>query len=242
MTALSPRFTDNERLELAEVHGLTQQQLKKVERHLGVILDFLGPHDRMDDVRSELRALNTEMKAANARICRWAGATRPSPGAEAFGHLNIAGADYGSMQVSPGDGIWPEIVVPTELIQLLAGITQHANQHAPSRRRHPNPASPSAIACIVERLKSPTDAASQASASALFPSRTSHHKKTGPSFSGVAEIIFSAVYRALNVHRGNPDNPIPSPTASIRAYLDSLPVNERRRPGRPKKLPKPGTC
>lgn len=237
--ALHPGFTQQERDELAAVHRLTPPQLMWLERHLGVILDHLGPHNCMEDVRAELQGLHSEMEVVATRLKRWAGATRPSPGAEAIGHLNIAGAEFAATHEAPDDGTWPEQLVASELALLLSGAIKLAAGNTPATRRWQHPASPAAIATIMERLNRPSDPASRAAALALVPSRTAERKSDGPSFRGVADIVFAACFRALNQHRGSPDATVPTATSSIRAYLESLPASARRRPGRPRKQPPP---
>lgn len=237
--ALHPRFTQQERDQLAVVHGLTPPQLMWLERHLGVILDCLGPHNRMGDVRDELQRLHSDMEVVAARLKRWAGATRPAPGAEAIGHLNIAGAEFAAKHEAPDDGTWPEQLVASELALLLSGAIKLAVGNAPEKKRWQHPASPAAIAKILERLNRPSDAASRAAAIALVPSRTAEGKSDGPSFRGVADIVFAACFRALNQHRGSPDARVPTASSSIRTYLESLPASARRRPGRPRKQPPP---
>ena len=235
MAALSPRFSEEDRLALANLHGLTNSQLMWLERHLGVILDQLGPHDRMDDVRAELRALCTDLAKSRTRVNRWAAAVRPSPGAEALGHLNIAGASFERDGSRPDDGTWPELIVASDLVLLLAEIAKKAVAVAPSSPRVSHRASPRAIETILERLNRPTDAASARAAAALKPRRAETSKRTGPSFRGVADIVFAAAYRALNAHGGNPDAKVPTAATSIRAYLDQLPQHKRRPRGRPRK-------
>lgn len=55
MAAITPRFNDDERCQLQQQNRLTVQQVFWLERDLGVILDELGPHVPMDDVRGEIR-------------------------------------------------------------------------------------------------------------------------------------------------------------------------------------------
>lgn len=233
--ALRPRFTQHERDDLAAVHGLTPPQLMRLELHLGVILDRLGPHNRMEDVRGELVALRSDMEAVATRLTRWAGATRPSPGSEAIGHLNIAGAEFAAKHEAPDDGTWPQQLVASELVLLLSGVIKLAAGNAPANKRWHHPASPAAIATILERLNRPSDPASREAARALIPNRTAERKSGGPSFRGVADIVFAACFRALNQHHGSPGASVPTATSSIRAYLESLPASARRRPGRPRK-------
>ena len=57
LVAIRPRFNDDERRRLHVEHELTTEQIALLERHLGVILNQLGPHDRMQDVRSDLQGL-----------------------------------------------------------------------------------------------------------------------------------------------------------------------------------------
>lgn len=240
-TALHPRFNDIERTELATTHGLTKAQLMWLERHLGVILDILGPHDRMEDVRVALRALDADIARANRTIQQWLGATRPAPGAEALGRLNIVSATWAEPR--PEDGTWPEVVVASELIQLLARITRAAAAGLDTAvRRPPHRAAPRAIETILERLNRPTDGESQKAAAALEPTSTepSPRSRRRPNFRQVADIVFAACYRALNTHRGSPDGPIPSAESSIRAYLVQLPASKRRARGRPRKEPAAG--
>lgn len=238
MAVLHPRFNDDERRRLASVHGLTGPQLMWLERDLGGILDELGPHVRMEEVRAELRELSDEIAKASKRLQRWARATKPSPGREALGHLSIAGKSL-ERSARPSGGTCPEPIVASDLIQLIAVIAKKAADAAPSTRRPPHPASPRAIAKIIERLHRPTDEASRKSAAALVPRRAEHSKKSGPSFRGVADIVFAAAYRALNSHQGNPTGHVPNAATSIRAYLEKLPLAKRQPRGRPSKRSAP---
>lgn len=235
MAALNPTFSESERNSLTLVHGLTPPQLMWLERHLGVILDCLGPHDRMEDVRVELRALDTAIASANRKIQQWRGARRPSPGAEALGRLNIVSATWAEPR--PEDGTWPELVVASELIQLLAGITRAAAAELDTAvRRPPHRAAPRAIKTILERLNRPKDEESLKAAKALKPTSTEPTARSSrPNFRIVADIVYAACYRALNAHRGSPDGKSPSAESSIRAYLAQLPKIERRPRGRPRK-------
>ena len=231
MATTNPRFNDDERRLLQQQHGLTEQQVYELERHLRGILDRLGPHVPMDDVRSALRDFGREVDAVCKRVRLWSGAGRESSGAEALGHLNIAGGTLNS--AAPDDGTWPENVVASELVMLLGQISHRALENEPSVRRVPHRASPKAIEKIVERLNRPKDDASRKAALALAPSHS--ESKRDPSFFGVATIVFNAVYRALHTDKGCPDAVAPSPANSIEAYLQQLPVSARRKPGRPKK-------
>lgn len=238
MAAINPRFNDEERGQLQQQHGLTMQQVFWLERDLGVILDELGPHVPMDDVRGALRDFGREVDALGKRMRRWSEARRPSPGAEALGLLNIAGSDIGRSKSRPDDGTWPEYVVASELVMLLEQISHSALENEPSIRRVPHRASPRAIAKIVERLNRPNNDSSRHGA-AVAPAPTysdiTYSDTSGPSFLGVTTIVFSAVHRALHAHQGRPDAVAASAANSIDAYLKQLPDSARRKRGRPKK-------
>ena len=237
MATINPRFNDDERCLLQRQHGLTTQQVYELERHLRGVLDWLGPHAPMNDVRGELRDFAREVDAVCKRMRRWSAAGRESPEAEALGRLNIAGSEIDLSASRPDDGTWPEYVVASELVMLLGQISHRALENAPSVRRVPHRASPRAIATIVERLNRPRDGASRRAAVALAPrySDTELPVNSGPSFLGVATIVFRAVYRALPTTEDRSDAVAARPATSIEAYLKQLPVSARRKPGRPKK-------
>lgn len=237
MAAITPRFNDDERCQLQQQNGLTMQQVFWLERHLGVILDELGPHVPMADVRGELLDFRREVNAVHKRMHRWTRLSPPSPGAEALGHLSIAGAEIGGSDARPDDGTWPEQVVVFELVMLLNQIALKAIKSAPSVRRPKHSVSPRAVAKIVERLKRPSDDASRNAAAALTPSYSDVKlgKGNGPSFLAVVTVVFAAVHRALHAHQGRPDAVAASPAKSIEAYLSQLPEGARRSRGRPKK-------
>ena len=245
MAAIVPRFEVAEREELIAQHRLTKPQVTWLERHLGAILDCLGPHDPMEDVRGELRDFKREVDAVGKCVRRWTNASGPSTGAEALAKLNIAGAQFTS-GARPDDGTWPEYVVASELVMLLDRIAKTAIGNAPSTRRPKHRASPKAVETIVERLNRPSDEESRKAAEALTPSysdiKNSQTAKednvaasSGPSFFGVVTVVFTAVYRALHAHQGRPTAFGANPAKSIEAYLKQLPVGERRSRGRPKK-------
>ena len=103
MAAITPSFNGDERGRLQHKHGLTTQQAFWLERRLGVILDELGPHVPMDDVLA-LRDFGRKFDAVRERMYRCMGATRPSPGAGALGHLSIAASDIARTATRPDDG------------------------------------------------------------------------------------------------------------------------------------------
>lgn len=230
---LTPKFNDGERETLVRTHGLTSDQLKWLERHLGVILDQLGPHTPMNDVRDEIKLLARELAALSKKIKRWESLTRPSAGSEVLGHFNNAGANFVVLPDRPDDGTWPEVIVASELVKLLAMVGLQAVAEGPSKKRSRHPASAKAIATIVERLHRPKDTASRAAAIAIQPkySDLGAAPDNAPSFRGVVDVVFVAIGRALKGHPGNIS--IGSPAASIQAYLDQLPSAARRPRGRP---------
>ena len=221
MAAITPRFNDDERCQLQQQNRLTVQQVFWLERDLGVILDELGPHVPMDDVRGEIRNFGREVDAMRKRMNRWMRASRPSPCAEALGHLGIAASDIKRSDARPDDGTWPELVVVPELVMLLSQVALRAIKDAPSTRRPKHSVSPRAVAKIVERLKYPSDDASRNAAAALTPSYSDIEtgKGNGPSFLAVVTVVFAAVHRALHAHQGRPDAVAASPAESIEAYL-----------------------
>lgn len=247
MATINPHFNDDERCLLQQQHGLTKQQMYVLERHLGVILDRLGPHERMKDVRSALRSLSAEITKASRRVTRWANATRQLHGPEALGWLNVAGAAFESAPTRPDDGTWPQQIVASDLIHLLAVIAEKAVKDFEKERGRsvPTSSSPRAVERILWCLCHPADGASKVSAAALVPSRTVG-KRNAPSFRAVADIVWTACYRALPRDSSRPDDQnkgrpsdkkakMPNAATSIREYLKQLPKHKRSRPGRPKK-------
>ena len=236
LVAIRPRFNDDERRRLHVEHELTTEQIALLERHLGVILDQLGPHDRMQDVRSDLQGLCKVLTKADAVVNQWRSAVRPSPGAQALGLLNIAGAEFerrGRKTELDSDSM-PDLIVASDLVRLVAQIARQAADASPQTKRVPNSASPRAIATILERLNRPTDSKSKLAAARLVPRHAETAKRSGPSFRGVADIVFAAASRALNDHQGNLSAEVQTAETSIRVYLEQLPADQRRRRGRPK--------
>lgn len=139
LAAIRPRFNDDERRRLHVEHELTKEQIAFLERHLGVILDQLGPHDRMQDVRSDLQGLSKVLTKAEAVINQWRGAVRPSPGAQALGLLNIAGAEFerGGRKIELDSDSVPDLIVASDLVRLVAQIARQAADASPQAKRVP---------------------------------------------------------------------------------------------------------
>ena len=227
--ALSPRFSGEQRTTLQSCYGLTAAQVMWLERDLGVILDLLGPHVPMDDVRSELLAMQRDLASAAERVERWKRAVRPSHLSEAVGHLDIAGTSLNWH--GDGNGSLPLQVIASDLIAGLARIASIAVENGPQVQRSGRPASSRAIEWIVGRLEQPTDDASVQARRALRDTKELTLKSGAPTLRGVCDIVFEAVFSSLNGHFMRDAGALPDSKRSVELYLQSRP--NRRRRGRP---------
>lgn len=215
MSRARPRFDGEQRRELRERQRLTVAQIEALERALPEVAACLQRSAPANEVRGRLTRIATLLNAAEAEVLELAGAQRPDAAHEAFGHLQMAGAQVGWSADAQEAGClgYP---VAVDAISLVAAIARRAVELAPKARRSPNRASALAVDAIVDALWRPDDEESLAVAAKLRVSQSPPSVRR-PTFMRIAQIVFDAAARGST---GEADGDVlPSPDRSIRLYL-----------------------
>lgn len=209
------KFSEAQRRDLSRLEGLSQAQVLELERALPDIAHYLQPIAPASAVDAQLNRLAEKAAALNREALRMARSIRPDPGAEAFGRLQMAGAQVGWNLSSMECGAtgYP---VAADLIQLVADITAFALHKSPGVQRHAGNASIHAIDAIVTALHKPTDPASRAAAACIKVTCTEPSPKR-PSFLRLARMVFEVAA----------GNPAASPERAIRKYREACNGGQR---------------